>query len=72
MLRAAAAEEKAAHRGPVLRPSSDGAHNEHLVQAHLTVEDVAAGDAEAALQIERRQHLAALDNCTDIGHVLLD
>lgn len=36
------------------------------------MEDVTASDPEASLQIERRQHLAVLDDRADIGRVLLD
>ena len=59
-------------RRAVARPAGHRPHHEHLVQAHLAVEDVAAGDAEAALQIERRQHLPVLDDRADVRRVLLD
>src|SRR5437764_11567003 len=56
----------------VSRPASDWPHREHLVQAHLTVEDVAAGDAETALQVEWRQRLALDDDRSDVGRVFFD
>ena len=71
-MRAGAAQIQAADGRPVARPARHRAHREHLVQAHLAVEDVAAGDAEAALQVERRQHLPVLDDGADVGRVLLD
>ena len=36
------------------------------------MEDITAGDAEAALQVERRQYLPVLHNRADVGRILLD
>src|SRR5215469_8093914 len=71
-MRSGTAEIQAAHGRPITRPSRYRAHDEHLVEAHLAVEDVTAGDAETAFEIERGQNLAALDDRTDVGSVFLD
>src|ERR1035438_8185213 len=56
----------------IARPAGHGTHEEHLVQTHLAVENVAAGDAEAPLQIERAEHLPVLDELPDVGRVLFE
>src|SRR3954454_12823148 len=50
-------------------PSSDGTEAEELMSAHRALHDVAAGDAERALQIERRQDLAMLDRARHVRGV---
>ena len=47
-------------------PAGDGAETEELMGAHRALHDVAAGDAERALQIERRKDLAMLDGARDV------
>src|ERR1017187_7664869 len=71
-MRARTAEIEALNRRAVARPAGYRTHHEHLVQAHLAVENVAAGDAETPFQVERRQHLAMLHKPPDVGGVLLD
>ncbi len=45
---------------------------EELVQAHLAVEDVAAGQAEAAFKIERRQSHPAGHRSGEAGGIAVD
>src|ERR1035441_4299466 len=56
-VRAGAAQIQPLRRRAVARVAGHRAHDEHLIQGHLAVEDVAAGDAVAALHVERREHL---------------
>src|SRR4051794_39687922 len=67
-----ALERHAVIRGPDHRPGA-----EQLIETHLAMEDVAADQAEAALEIERRMDLAAehrfgearrmrIDRCDDL------
>src|SRR5438477_6085809 len=56
-VRARAAQKQSLHRRPVARPPRHGPHHKHLVQTHFTMENIAAGDAKPALQVERRQNL---------------
>ena len=56
-MRAGPAQIQPADGRPITRAARHRPHHEHLIQAHFTVEDIAAGEAEAAFQIERRQHL---------------
>src|ERR1700676_2294253 len=71
-MRAGTAQEQALNGTTVAGPTGHGAHDEHLVEAHFAVENIAARDAETAFQIERRQHLAVLDDGTYVGNILPD
>ena len=64
-----AAQVEAADRRAVVGPAGDGAEAEQLVGVHRPLHDVAAGDAERALQIERREDLAMFDRARHVGRV---
>ena len=53
------AQVEVRHRHAVVGMAQDGPGAEKLIEGHLAVEDVAIDEAEAALQIERGQDLAA-------------
>ena len=53
-----AAQVEAVDRGPVIAPAEPPAQVEHLVEGHRAVEDVAAGEAVIALEVERRDRVA--------------
>ena len=62
-------------RGPACgspRSPAPAAEREELVRRHRALEDVAAGQAEDALQIERRQHLAAEHRACEVRRVLVE
>src|SRR5437899_3075269 len=46
--------------------------HEHLVNTHLTMENIAARNTKAPFEIERREHLPMLDDPLDVGTILLD
>jgi hypothetical protein len=56
---AGAAQVEAGQRHPVIGMSEQRPGREELVEAHAAVEDVAADQAEAALEVERRQRQPA-------------
>src|SRR5215475_12838490 len=68
-MRARTAKKKIPDRRSVLRPPGHGAHEEQLVEVHLAVKDVAAGQAVLSLHVERRNHLAMQDDVSDIRRV---
>ena len=71
-MRAGSAEIEAGDGRAVTGPSGYGAQEEHLVEAHLAVEDVAAGDAETAFEIEGLEHLALAHDRVNVGCVFGD
>src|ERR1022692_1815135 len=71
-VRSGAAQIQPFHRRAVSRVAGHRAHDEHLIETHLAVEDVAAGDAVAALHVERREHLLVYNDRPNIGAVLFD
>ena len=64
-----AAQVQAADRRAVVGPAGDGAEAEELMGVHRALHDVAAGDAERALQVERREDLAVLDRARHVRRV---
>src|SRR5438067_13776678 len=58
-MRARAAQVQALERHPVIGCTDHRPRAEQLVEAHLAMEDVAADQPEAALEIERRMDLPA-------------
>ena len=54
-MRAAAAKKQSMDRSRGTSEVRKRPEREHLIEAHLTVKNVAAGDAELALDVERRQ-----------------
>jgi hypothetical protein len=71
-VRAGATQVQAINRCFVPCPACHRAHDEQLVQADIAVEDVAFGDAEAAFQVERGNHIPAHNRCRYIRCVFSD
>ena len=71
-MRARSAEEQILDRRPVARPAEQRARDEQLIERQLAVEDVAAGQAVRALEVERRDHLARDDRRVEARRVLRD
>src|SRR5450755_4157706 len=67
-----AAQVQSLDRRFVASATGHRAQNEHLIQAHLAVENIAAGESEAALEIKRRQHLLVDDQRTEARRVFLN
>ena len=59
-----AAHVEVADRRAVARPARHRAQEEELLERQLALEDVAFGEAELALEVERRQHLAVQDDAS--------
>src|ERR1700722_13330143 len=57
-MRCRAAQEQSADRRAIAGVADHRAQHEELVERHCPLEDVAAGQVERPLQVERRQHLA--------------
>ena len=66
------AHVEVADRRAVLRPARGGAEEEQLLERQLALEDVAFGQPELALEVERRQDLAVQDDVLDVRRVLGD
>ena len=60
-MRARAAQVQPGDRCAILRPARHRAHDEQLIQRHLAVIDVAAGQAVSCLKIKRRESLRMSD-----------
>src|SRR5712692_4245891 len=71
-MRGGAAHIKMVDWGAVVGPAGDGAQEEKLFEREFTLEDVALGEAEFTLEIERGEDLAADDDFFDVGDVLGD
>src|SRR3546814_2040024 len=67
-----AAHVEALHRPPIGGVAKHGAGGPKLVQGHVAVHDVAADEAELALQVERREDHAAEHRCLEAGGIGLD
>ena len=59
-------------RRRVLRPSRHRPQEEQLLERQLALKDVAFGEPEVALDVERRQHLPMQDDVLDVRRVLRD
>ena len=55
-----------------LRPARRRPQEEQLLERQLAVEDVALGQPELALEVERRQHLPVQDDVADVRRELRD
>ena len=66
---ARAAQVEALDRRAVARPAGHRPHEEELLQGQVAVEDVALGQAEPALEVERRQDLRRLAPRRHVGRV---
>ena len=71
-MRRRSAHVEVAHRRLVLRPARRRPQEEQLLERQLALEDVAFGQAEVALDVERRQHLPVQDDVLDVRRVLGD
>ena len=71
-MRSRAAQVEAVHRRAVACPAGQGPHEEELIQAQVTVEDIALGQAVDALEVERGQDLAGDHRGRDVRCVLAD
>src|SRR6476620_2853718 len=60
-MRAGTAEVQPANRRAVLPPAEQRPHRQQLFERELAVEDVSAGEAVRALEIERCDHLHCHD-----------
>src|SRR5688572_5146999 len=69
---AGAAQVEAVDRRPVVGVAAHRAQREELVEGHVAVQGVPAGDAEQALEVDRAEHLALLDRVGEAGHVALE
>src|SRR6476660_4704393 len=63
------AQVEALERHPIVGSADHRAGAEQLVEPHLAVEDVAADQAEAALQVERRMNLPTEDGLGEAGRM---
>src|SRR5262245_4347733 len=68
-MRARTTKVKVPDRRSVLRPPGHGAHEEQLVEVHLAVKDVAAGQAVLSLHVQRRNHLTMQGDVLDVRRV---
>src|SRR5215472_398292 len=64
------AQIQSVDRSAVPGPAGYRSHKEQLVQCHVTMKDVAAGERVVAFHIQRRDHLAMNDGILDIGGIL--
>src|SRR5690242_17921034 len=64
-MRTGTTEKQAGNWSPISRIARHRPHHEHLVQAHFAVEDIATSDSEAALEVQRAEHLPVLDDTAD-------
>src|SRR5439155_19927866 len=71
-MRRRAAHPELPNRRLVLSPAGNRAREEQLLERQLALKDVAFRQAELALEIERRQHLAVQDDVLDVRGVLRD
>src|SRR5207245_9432075 len=56
---------------PVARPTGDRTEDQGLVQRHLAMVDVALGQPEPLLQVDRREDLPVEYQALQAGYVLL-
>src|SRR4051794_1708893 len=71
-MRRRAAHPQVPERRRVLRPPGRGAQEEQLLERQLALEDVALGETEIALEIERRQYLPMQNDVADVRRVFRD
>src|SRR5690349_12045396 len=71
-MRARAAKVQALERHSVIRRSNHRSSAEQLIETHLSVEDIAADQAKAALEVEWRMNLPAKHRLGEAGRVLID
>src|ERR671939_1292253 len=65
-MRRRAAHVKIPDGRAILRPARRRPQEEELFEGELSLKDVAFGEAELALQIERREHLPVQDQLADV------
>src|SRR3954447_3376186 len=71
-VRARSAQVEALERHAVISRADHRPRAEQLVEAHLAVEDVAADQAEAALEVERRMDLPPEHRLGEAGSMAVD
>src|SRR4051794_21563712 len=71
-VRSGPAQVEALERHPVIRRADHRPRAEQLIEAHLAVEDVAADEPEAALEVEWRMDLPADDRLGETRRVRVD
>src|ERR1700687_2513125 len=71
-MRSGATQVKAADRRSIAGAPGYRPQDEHLIEAHLAVEDIAAGESEASREVKRSQHLFVDDQRPEAGRVFLD
>src|SRR5262249_2410150 len=71
-MRAGAAQIEILDRRRGAGPREERTADEQLIERQLAVEDVAAGEAVVALEVERRDHLARDDRRGEAGGEPLD
>src|SRR3954467_6348737 len=69
-MRRRAAHIQIVNGSAVLRPARYGPQKEQLLERQFTLKDIAFRQAELALDIQRRQHLAMQNDVLQIGRVL--
>src|SRR5260370_34611677 len=69
-MRGGTAHIEIADRSAIVGPAGNGAQEKKLLERELALKDIALGEAELALEIERRENLAADDDFFDVGGVL--
>src|SRR5262245_58408688 len=71
-MRRRSAHPEVPNRRLVLRPARNRPREEQLLERQLALEDVALGQPELALDVERRQYLAMEDDVAEIRRVFGD
>src|SRR6266404_1012645 len=71
-MRSGTAHIKVVDRSAIVSPPRNWAEKEKLFEGEFALEDVALGQAEFALEVERREDLAADDNLFYVGGMLGD
>src|SRR5260370_5202434 len=71
-MRARAAHIKVMDGSAIVGPSGYGAKKKELLERKLALKNIALGEAEFALEVERGQDLAADDDVFDVGRVFGD
>src|SRR5262245_1513131 len=69
-MRSRSTHPEVADRRRVLRPSGSRTKEEQLLEGQLALKDVAFGEPELALEIERREHLPMQDDVANVRCML--
>src|SRR5215472_2823867 len=66
-----AAQVEAADGRAVVGVAGEGAPEEELIRRHRSLEDVAAGESEALLDVPRGEHLPGDDRAAEVRRVIV-